>query len=217
MNGPKVAGNRRRAVFTAAGLLGALTITVLFVPFPYSIRATGVLQANDSTVVHTASEAVLLRVAVPSGTMLKQGDLIAELRNPELDYEYEMASQQVGELEVQYRQSLGKNRADSAPLEQRLAALATQMADIERLRGLLTVRAPHARQVGGGRLAARTQRQLGPRAARCWAKWWRTSVSVSSPWCRRSRPTNCFTTRPRGPACAWPASPTSPCLSPATP
>ncbi len=157
LNGPKVAGNRRRAVFTAAGLLGVLLITVLFVPFPYSIRATGVLQANDSTVVHTASEAVLLRVAVPSGTMLKQGDLIAELRNPELDYEYEMASQQVGELEVQYRQSLGKNRADSAPLAQRLAALATQMADIERLRGLLTVRAPHAgKWVAAGSLHERS-------------------------------------------------------------
>jgi putative peptide zinc metalloprotease protein len=155
--GPKVAANRRRAVTTASVLLGGLLVVVLFLPFPYSIRAQGVLQANDSTVIHTATEAVLVRVAVPTGTIVKQGELIAELRNPELDYEYELARQQTSELEVQYRQSLGRNRADTAPLEQRLAALATQMADLERLRALLTVRAPHAgKWVASGSLHERS-------------------------------------------------------------
>jgi len=157
LNGPKVAGNRRRAVLTAGGLLGALLVTILFVPFPYSIRATGVLQANDSTMVHTDSEAVLVRVAVPSGTILDKGDLIAELRNPELDYEYELARSQVEELEVQYRQSLGKNGADSAAIELRLAALATRLADIDRQRALLTVRAPQAgKWVASGSLHERS-------------------------------------------------------------
>lgn len=144
LNGPKVAANRRRAVTSAALLLGGLLAFVLFVPFPYSIRAQGVLQANESSVLHTASEAVLVRLAAPSGALLKQGELIAVLGNPELDYEYELARQQASELEVQYRQSLARNRADSAPLEQRIAALAIQMSELERLRQQLTVRAPHA-------------------------------------------------------------------------
>jgi putative peptide zinc metalloprotease protein len=157
LNGPKVAANRRRAVTTASALLAALLITVLFVPFPYSIRATGVLQAHDSTIIHTSSEAQLVRLVVPSGAMVKQGDLIAQLRNPELDYEYDMAGEQVTELEVQYRQSLGKNRADTAPLAQRLAALGAQMADLERQRGLLMVRAAHAgKWVAAGALHERT-------------------------------------------------------------
>lgn len=144
LHGPKVAANRRRAACSAAGLLTALLLTVLLVPMPYSIRAHGVLQANESTVIHTASEAQLVRLAVASGTLVARGQLLAELRNPELDYEYAMAREQLGELEVQYRQSLGRNRADSAPLAQRMDALNAQLADIDRLRALLTVRAPHA-------------------------------------------------------------------------
>jgi putative peptide zinc metalloprotease protein len=157
LKGPKVAANRRRAVTTASVLLCGLLVTVLFVPFPYSIRAQGVLQSNGSTMIHTASEALLVRVAVPSGALLKKGDLIAELRNPELDYEYELARQQSVELEMQYRQSLGRSRADAAPIEQRLAALAVQMAEVDRLRALLTVRAPHdGKWVASGSLHERT-------------------------------------------------------------
>ena len=157
LNGPKVAANRRRAVSTAGALLATLLVTILFVPFPYSIRASGVLQANDSTIIHTATEALLVRLAVPSGSLLKQGDLIAELRNPELDYEYEMARQQVTELEVQYRQSLAKNRADSAPLAERLAALGVQIAELERQRSQLMVRAAHAgKWVAAGSLHERS-------------------------------------------------------------
>lgn len=157
LNGPKVAANRRRATINASAMIAALLLFILFFPFPDSIRAHGILQANNSVVVHSATEAILSKLAVRSGAQLKQGDLIAVLSNPELDYEYEVARQQSEELEVQYRQSLSRNRADSAPLAERLAALATQMAELDRQRAQLTVRAPHDGQwVAAGGLHERT-------------------------------------------------------------
>jgi putative peptide zinc metalloprotease protein len=142
--GPKVAAVRRQAVTRAAVMLGALVVLVLFVPFPNSIRAHGVLQSNQSAVMHSASEAMLKDLVAASGAQLRAGDPIAVLVNPELDYEYELARQQSTELEVQYRQSLQRNLADSAPLAQRLLALTAQMAELDRLREKLVVRAPHA-------------------------------------------------------------------------
>lgn len=144
LNGPKVASIRRQAFTRAGMLLGALVAVVLFVPFPNSIRAHGVLQSNESAVLHSASEAMLVTLVAKNGDQLRAGDLIAVLGNPELDYEYELARQQSAELEVQYRQSLQRNLADGAPFAQRLQALEAQMAELARLRGLLEVRAPHA-------------------------------------------------------------------------
>ncbi|MES3026030.1 MAG: hypothetical protein V4857_30995 [Pseudomonadota bacterium] len=144
LNGPKVAANRRRAAGVTGLILGGLLAFFVFVPMPSSIMAHGVLQANESSVLHTASEAVLTRLHKRSGDLVAKGELIAVLGNPELEYEYALARQQSDELEVQYRQSLARNRADSAPLVERLAALAVQIGELERLKRQLEVRAPHA-------------------------------------------------------------------------
>lgn len=144
LNGPKVAAVRGQAMTRAGLMLGTLVAFVLFMPMPNSIRAHGVLQSNESAVLHSASEAMLVRLVAANGQQLKVGDTIAILANPELEHEYEMARQQSAELEVQYRQSLQRNAADTAPLAQRLQALSAQMAENERLRSQLVVRAPHA-------------------------------------------------------------------------
>jgi len=144
LNGPKVAANRRGATLRALGIGAALAAFVLVLPFPYSVRAHGVLQASDSVVLHIPSEARLARLVAQPGQRLEQGDLIAVLANPELEVDYDLARQQSAELEVQYRQSLLRNRADTAPLAERLAALQSQMTELERQRSLLMVRAPRA-------------------------------------------------------------------------
>lgn len=144
VNGPKLAHMRAKATARAGLAAAVLLAFVLFMPFPHSIRAHGVLQSNESVVLHSASEAMLIKLVAANGQQLRAGDTIALLANPELDHEYELARQQSAELEVQYRQSLQRNLADSAPLAQRLEALATQMRELERLRSKLVVTAPHA-------------------------------------------------------------------------
>lgn len=144
LRGPKVAANRRRAVTTAVALLAGIVAFGLFVPFPNAIRAHGVLQASTSTIVHLPTEGKLVKVVAHNGATLEAGALIAVLSNPELDYEYDLARTQADELEVQYRSSLSRNAADTAPLQQRLAALATEMRELDKLRAQLMVRAPRA-------------------------------------------------------------------------
>jgi putative peptide zinc metalloprotease protein len=142
--GPKVAHNRRRASLTVGLLLVGVLAFGQFVPFPHAIRAHGVLQAYESTILHAATEGKLMQVAARNGDMMKQGDLIAVLLNPELDYEYDLARHQYSELDLQLRQSLVRTQADTAPLEQRLQALTAQMTQLDALRKQLVVRAPFA-------------------------------------------------------------------------
>ena len=157
VNGPKVANNRRRAMLVPLVLIGGLLLFGQFAPFPYSIRAHGVLQSNESTVLHAPTEGRLIKVVAQSGDLVKAGDLLAELSNPELDYEYELAQQQRSEVDAQYRLALTRNTADAAPLAQRLEAIEADLKELDHLRAQLTVYAPQ----GGKWVAAALHERLG--------------------------------------------------------
>lgn len=144
LRGPKLQHNRRRAAATVGLLLAGALAFGQFVPLPYAIRAHGVLQARQSSIVHATSEGRLLRVLVRSGEQVGAGALLAQLENPELEYEIELARQQRRELEAQLRLALYRIPADGAPLARRLQALAAQLDELERLRANLSVRAAHA-------------------------------------------------------------------------
>jgi putative peptide zinc metalloprotease protein len=143
LRSPKVQRNRRRAVVTVSVVAATVLGVGQFVPFPYSIRASGVLQASQSTIIHPVAEGALVKAYARNGDMVKRGSILAVLENPDLDYEVELVRQQQREVEMQTRQSVFRQIADIAPLNERRAALARQMQELDRLRAQLTIRAPH--------------------------------------------------------------------------
>jgi len=143
LRSPKVQRNRPRAVTAVALVLAAVILVGGVVPFPYSIRASGILQADQSTIIHPVAEGVLQKLYARNGDMVKRGNVLAVLANPDLDYEIEQARQQQREVDMLLRQSVFRLPADVAPLEQRQAVLARQLRELGRLREQLTIRAPH--------------------------------------------------------------------------
>jgi putative peptide zinc metalloprotease protein len=143
LRSPKVQRNRRRAVLTVTLILATVLGVGQFVPVPYSIRASGILQADQSTIIHPVAEGVLVKLYARNGDMVKRGSVLAVLSNPDLDYEIELVRQQQREVEMLLRQSVFRLPADAAPLEERRSAQGRQMRELERLRALLTIRAPH--------------------------------------------------------------------------
>jgi len=143
LRGPRVQRNRQRAVATVALILATVLGVGQFVPFPYSIRASGILQASQSTIIHPIAEGALVKTYAHNGDMVKRGSILAVLANPDLDYEVELVRQQQREVEMQTRQSVFRLPADIAPLEQRRGALERQMRELEKLRAQLVIRAPH--------------------------------------------------------------------------
>jgi putative peptide zinc metalloprotease protein len=143
LRGPKVQRNRRRAMAVSAVILLTVLGVGQFVPFPYSIRAHGILQAHQSTIIHPISEGILVKLYARNGDLVKSGSVLAVLSNPDLEYDYELASQQHRETEMLLRQAVFRSPADVAPMERRLAVLERQMAELAKLREQLTIRAPH--------------------------------------------------------------------------
>jgi putative peptide zinc metalloprotease protein len=143
LRSPKVQRNRRRAVATASAIAASVLVVGQFVPFPYSIRASGILQAAQSTIIHPVAEGTLVKAYARSGDMVRQGSILAVLENPDLDYELELVRQQQREVEMQMRQSVFRQPADIAPLNERRATLERQQQELEKLHAQLTIRAPH--------------------------------------------------------------------------
>ena len=144
LNGPKVQKNRRRAQLVVGSIALFLIGGGMFVPIPYSIQAYGVLQANQSSILHTSTDGTLVNILAKNGQMLQRGDVIAEFKDLDLDNDEENVRQEIRASELQFRQAVQRAPADLDPIQQRLQALNVQLRELSRLRMLLTVRAPHA-------------------------------------------------------------------------
>ncbi len=144
LTGPRVARNRRRALAGFAVVAAAVAIAVGWVPFPYAIQAQGILQAEESTVVYAPMDGALVKVIARNGQQVAAGEVVAQLRNPDLDQDLEVAREMLREVDALARQAMVRAPVQMLQLqEQRVAAL-RRLAELENRRGQLAVRSPRA-------------------------------------------------------------------------
>jgi len=143
LKGDRVYRNRPRAVAVSLLLLIVPVAALAWIPLPHSIKAPGIIEAVQSSIVTTATAGKLLRVHAKSGDALDAGDLIAEFESPSLGWELTVVREQLVETRLLRNQALGSQVSEVAPLQQRLAMLAGREQELLRRVGELEVRARH--------------------------------------------------------------------------
>ena len=106
VTGSKTQANRRRAVTSTLVIAAVLTGVLCIVPFPYSIKTSGVLQANASNFIYLQAPGKLEKLYVRHGDKVGKGQLIATLVNPDLLSEISITQHAKEEALVQYLQAL---------------------------------------------------------------------------------------------------------------
>jgi putative peptide zinc metalloprotease protein len=144
LRGPATLRNRRRAVMVVAALFLAPLGFLAAWPWPDAVRAPGVVEAKEFTLVNAGMAGRLERIEAPHGSRVVPGQVLVRLSNPELGWEIDAARAAVAEAEVMRNQALEKTPADVASLEQRIAAARDRLADLQAREAELTVRARHA-------------------------------------------------------------------------
>ena len=144
LRGPATLRNRRRAVAVVAALFLAPLGFLAAWPWPDAVRAPGVVEAQEFTLVNAGMAGRLERIEAPHGSRVVPGQVLVRLSNPELAWEIAAARAAVAEAEVMRNQALEKTPADVASLEQRIAAARDRLADLQAREAELTVRARHA-------------------------------------------------------------------------
>lgn len=142
--GPRVQRNRRRAVLASATFAASLAVLVGVLPLPSAIKANGVLEAERTTPLFSGADGWLDELVVENGASLRQGDVIARLRNPDLEHDLEVTRQQIAEVDLLYRQALRNTLSELASLRERKEALISRLRELEALRRELIVVAPLA-------------------------------------------------------------------------
>ncbi len=139
---------RWRAGVGLAVLWGVL-VTVWFLPLPYHVKAPFVLQPANRTAVFVSVKGRVLH-AVPVGTQVSAGDVLAVLENPMLMLESERQRLEVDELRLRVRHLNSRRTSDPAAasrlhaVEQTLASAARRMERLEQEVDALTIRSPRA-------------------------------------------------------------------------
>ena len=127
-----------------AGLLtGFLTLAMLVTPAPSVITAPMVVEYDDLCIVRNESAGFIESISVQRDQMVKQGDLLLVVRNPDLKTQRLSIEIELQEARVRAntQQSAGQIGALQIEMES-IAALEKQLMEIRELDASLYVRAP---------------------------------------------------------------------------
>ena len=141
--GPALHGRRSRALTAVALLVGLLYLLLVWSPMPYAMRAPGVLEARNSSMIYSEVPGMMVELPARHGQALRRGDLIARLRNPDLELQLELSRLQRREIQAQQRLALLRMPADVAPLQQRLDVLDNRIKELEDIIAGLVLHAAH--------------------------------------------------------------------------
>ncbi|MGV3569472.1 MAG: site-2 protease family protein [Ramlibacter sp.] len=142
LTGPKVARTRRRALAGALGIAAVLVGVIGWVPVPYSVQAQGILQASDAAVVYAPTDGALLRAVARNGQHVRAGDVVAQLRNPDLEQDLEVSRQALREADAMLRLALVRAPSQLGSLQEQRGAMVRRIAELQAQRDQLLVRSP---------------------------------------------------------------------------
>ena len=136
--------NRARAVGTVLAILSVLTLFIFYVPLPSAIKAKGLLEAQNSTVLYTPTEGLLVEQRVPNGAQVHAGQVLAVMHNRDLELEIRAIEVSLREADSHYRAALFRAPNDLAPVRQQMVATQERLVELRRREAALVVVAPHA-------------------------------------------------------------------------
>lgn len=116
---PRLNHNRNRAfLITLIGV--TITITLFFaIPFPYSFKAPGVVQATNYAICAVNTGGSLKKILKESGSIVQKDEPLVQLENRELDIKIEEAKANLLEAEIHYLNALQNAQSDLNPLDSR--------------------------------------------------------------------------------------------------
>ncbi|MEO5339969.1 MAG: hypothetical protein H7837_05530 [Magnetococcus sp. MYC-9] len=138
---PALAQHRTQATARVVGSLLVLFMLVAWLPWPNTLRAPGVVEAEQHRLVIVDTPGRLVEILSPSGQRVVVGDPLFRLENFSLPWDLRVAQAQQEELRVMQRRAGSEKSADLAPLAEQLLSISAHIATLEGMIEALTVRA----------------------------------------------------------------------------
>lgn len=147
---PRMAPIRLRAASSVSVLLLAVLGFVCAYPLPQVTRAMGLVWLPDEARVRSEVDGFVSEVRVGEGQLVKRGDVLLVLENPELEARRAQIASRLASKQQAYQAALLTQPATAVALGETLEALHAQLADAERELSRLVLYAPVDGRVGLG-------------------------------------------------------------------
>jgi len=141
LNNPVTQPNRTQAISATLGLALVASLLAAFVPLPYSIKSPGILEAQQFKIYYTESDGILDQILVNNGDMVKSGQVIALLKNQDLQRDLSIIQSELQAADIEYRVALNQSWVDIGSTLQRFDSLQQQANELKRRLDLLSIRA----------------------------------------------------------------------------
>lgn len=140
ISAPRIEPMSRPKVIFSLALVVGLIVAGLSIPLPWHLEATFIVEPNDVHHIYTKTAGELLEVTVKPGDVVKKGDVLAVLDNPEKKDQLRNLQTQLNvQLEERRMRVELKDIAQMNVATKRIASLEQQIAEVERQIADLTV------------------------------------------------------------------------------
>lgn len=141
--------SKKRRITRISGGILALSLAIwLALPAPLRITATAISRPLNAQAIALPFEVFLERMLVRTGDTVKEGDIIARLRAPNIEEQRSEISLQIGIEEITAQAALSSNDYGAYVLsKQKIEAQQLQLKQIEDRLMQMELRAPHAGRV----------------------------------------------------------------------
>jgi len=141
---------RARAIGVSLAAIAGLALLVGAVPVPDWRRGSGVVESVQQAGVYFRVDGFVDQVFVRPGSVVKEGDVLAQLSSPELVRARRTLKSQVDEYRVLREEARSKDKPAEVDMgDQALVLLRDQLGEIDLRIEALTVRAPQAGTIVG--------------------------------------------------------------------
>jgi putative peptide zinc metalloprotease protein len=139
---PRLDRQRPRAIAVSAIGAAAILAFLGFFPWPYHIRAPGVLQTREQARVYTATDGYVAEFIATSGSPVRAGDLLARMTNPELELRLASGEARVRQIRLQENVALETGGATLRVAQRQRESAEAELAQLQQRRRDLEIRAP---------------------------------------------------------------------------
>lgn len=129
---PKLAGQRRRAIWIVGGAAAAALTLLFLIPLPYSTVAEGVITVPDQSEVRARTEGFLAKVVATPGARVEPHQLLIALEDSILNAKADVVRFQLDEVRLRFESVRAIDRVQAEMFQEQTTHLTERLAAIHK-------------------------------------------------------------------------------------
>ena len=142
VSSPRLSSRRQRAIFATVSIVSVLAVILFWMPAPSSTRAEGVIWAPDEAQVRATVDGFITAVLAKPDQKVRQGDVVIQTEDPELEARARVLQAQLAELDARYSAMFLTKRVQADVINEQKKHIAEALELASRRQQELQVRSP---------------------------------------------------------------------------